>query len=54
MIDEFLLDDLLSPEHLSKHPHELLNAEFLKNVALILSKRAANSTLAALFVNLFS
>ncbi len=29
--DEFLLDNALSPERLSKHPHELLNAEFLKN-----------------------
>ena len=29
---EFLLEILLSPEHLSKHPHELLNAEFLKNL----------------------
>src|SRR5690606_41954179 len=30
--DEFLLDNALSPERLSKHPHELLNAEFLKNL----------------------
>jgi hypothetical protein len=26
--DEFLLDNFLSPSHLSKHPHELLNADF--------------------------
>ena len=47
----------MSPQHLSKHPHELLNANFLKNVALsaeaFLSKRAAYFTEAAFDVNKF-
>ena len=34
----------MSPHHLSKHPHELLNADFLKNLLRFISKRAAHST----------
>ena len=37
-IGKFLLVYSVSPLNLSKHPHELLNAEFLKNVALIYRK----------------
>jgi hypothetical protein len=52
--DEFLLDNFLSPSHLSKHPHEL-SKYLVKELASFLSpKRAAHSKELLFNVNHFS
>ena len=59
IIDEFLLDNALSPERLSKHPHELLNAWIFKERRFVSLKAGcvfyrSSSWCQAIFLNLFN